>query len=447
MTSEEILVSSPIGRGHPMEVSPPRPFDPSLLPSNSSTEFNYAYSIFHPWESEATPTTNAPPSDLSGSEETSAAFDRVSSTRPNTGTAVDVVALDWTRARARSGTRAAVFEQRFRKTPSDALETRHVPPTSPTSNMDRFGISGLCATVIHGKAEEERLSGALKIPGLDTEEVATAAAETTRRPRQAGLVQPIVLVEWYFAGRSWDDIPRDTEDLQLQLSSHNIISPKGTPYQEPRIHPDDTPKSSRVSSRCENTQVATPSIPRNPPTPSTTQAPRAGTGPPLTAALRTAMLSTFLYDTEDVEKTGNKSTDTDKATCDAEIPVKEKSPVASPEPEKAPEKASKRFQWPKRKTARASSGEEGGFDRTFHLYQLQPLPQFRELRSLKLTQMVVSHQADIWLAVWVNLNLKTLTLEMKEEPRCTPQIGSIDCTIIEMGWHRRQQTDGRSFYL
>lgn len=52
----------------------------------------------------------------------------------------------------------------------------------------------------------------------------------------------------------------------------------------------------------------------------------------------------------------------------------------------------------------------------FPLEDLEPLCNFRQLRSLKITGMMESYQKYIWQAVWRNPHLKELTLEMALEP-------------------------------
>jgi hypothetical protein len=50
------------------------------------------------------------------------------------------------------------------------------------------------------------------------------------------------------------------------------------------------------------------------------------------------------------------------------------------------------------------------------LEDLEPLCNFRQLRSLKITGMMESYQKYIWQAVWLNPHLRELTLEMALEP-------------------------------
>lgn len=52
----------------------------------------------------------------------------------------------------------------------------------------------------------------------------------------------------------------------------------------------------------------------------------------------------------------------------------------------------------------------------FPLEDLEPLCNFRQLRSLKITGMMESYQKYIWQAVWLNPHLRELTMEMALEP-------------------------------
>ena len=51
----------------------------------------------------------------------------------------------------------------------------------------------------------------------------------------------------------------------------------------------------------------------------------------------------------------------------------------------------------------------------FPLHDLSPLCLYRDLRTLKITGMMQSYQAYIWLVVWLNPQLTDLTLEMAGE--------------------------------
>lgn len=52
----------------------------------------------------------------------------------------------------------------------------------------------------------------------------------------------------------------------------------------------------------------------------------------------------------------------------------------------------------------------------FPVEDLEPLCNFRQLRSLKITGMMESYQKYIWQAVWLNPHLRELALEMALEP-------------------------------
>lgn len=63
------------------------------------------------------------------------------------------------------------------------------------------------------------------------------------------------------------------------------------------------------------------------------------------------------------------------------------------------------------------------------LYWLSPL---RHLRRLKLTGMTRSYQREIWRAVWLNPELKYLTLEMEERPLLNE--GMKNAVVIQEDW-------------
>lgn len=66
--------------------------------------------------------------------------------------------------------------------------------------------------------------------------------------------------------------------------------------------------------------------------------------------------------------------------------------------------------------------------------ELEPLCQFRGLRSLKLVGMMQSYQSSIWKAVWLNLNLAELELGMALEPEILSRTRYAEWGLIQEGW-------------
>lgn len=72
--------------------------------------------------------------------------------------------------------------------------------------------------------------------------------------------------------------------------------------------------------------------------------------------------------------------------------------------------------------------------------ELEPLCQFRGLRSLKLVGMMKSYQSCIWKAVWLNLNLAELELGMVLEPEVLSRTRYAQWALIEEGWIMHERT-------
>ncbi len=94
--------------------------------------------------------------------------------------------------------------------------------------------------------------------------------------------------------------------------------------------------------------------------------------------------------------------------------------------------------WPK-------AGSETRDGEAFPLEDLEPLCEFRQLRSLKLTGMLDSYQKYIWQAAWLNPNLEELALEMCLEPSIRSD-HSKDWPTIKGNWRMKRLTDIKSDY-
>ena len=94
--------------------------------------------------------------------------------------------------------------------------------------------------------------------------------------------------------------------------------------------------------------------------------------------------------------------------------------------------------WPKVQ-AEPSEGD------VFPLEDLEPLCEFRQLRSLKITGMVESYQKYIWQAAWLNPYLKELTLEMALEPNIRKAQDKAWPTI-KGGWRLQKLDDIKTSY-
>ena len=82
---------------------------------------------------------------------------------------------------------------------------------------------------------------------------------------------------------------------------------------------------------------------------------------------------------------------------------------------------------------------------TFPLEDLEPLCNFHQLRSLKITGMLDSYQKYIWQAVWLNPNLKELTLEMALEPSIRRNHDK-DWPTIQGSWQLKKLSDVKGSY-
>lgn len=80
------------------------------------------------------------------------------------------------------------------------------------------------------------------------------------------------------------------------------------------------------------------------------------------------------------------------------------------------------------------SGEETNGPSRLNIIELEPLCQFRCLRSLRITGMLQSYQAFIWQAAWLNLDLEELSLEMGLEPEIDSTVHRAQWKSIKDGW-------------
>lgn len=80
------------------------------------------------------------------------------------------------------------------------------------------------------------------------------------------------------------------------------------------------------------------------------------------------------------------------------------------------------------------------------LSELEPLCQFRNLRSLKLVGMMQSYQPYIWQAVWLNVNLIELELGMALEPEILSRTRYAQWNLIQEGWTMDQKNTGEPVY-
>ncbi|CAG7929733.1 unnamed protein product [Penicillium olsonii] len=435
-TSRFIELISPISRNHSTEVSPNPPSDASLLQRILLTDFGRAIAAFDTPPLMAAPESRSSASARSASEEISSTFDRVS-----TPTDIQTAALKQSSYQIRHSKETA----HIRTAPWSKIDPIVEDfPKSPTSPGQTLSLVSLTENELLGETGEENLEQISPTTQELTPE--EAGIEFDRRLSQPGFAHPLVLIEWYYTGHTWDDISRDMEQLQLQLSSHNIIAPDGTLSRQARflqeiMHQEEQTLSIEGLYAAQGLSFPFSQRTRTPRTPRT---PRTGIeSPSLTRALEVALSSLFDVPEEPASDIEEDSDDAVDATIDVDL-GQNKDLTASP----SSTRSSNKWQWPKRESAVPSpSNTDGEYDRTFHLQQLKPLPEFRRLRSLKLTEMVESHQPDIWLAVWVNFNLETLVLEMKNRPRCKTQIGSTICVNIGPGWVRSHQFEGKEVYL
>jgi hypothetical protein len=82
----------------------------------------------------------------------------------------------------------------------------------------------------------------------------------------------------------------------------------------------------------------------------------------------------------------------------------------------------------------------------FPFGEMQPLCEFRHLRSLQLNGMLQSYQKYIWQTCWLNPGLEELTLEMALEPTMHEPY-SQHCPVIENGWEMKSEEEGSMEYL
>jgi hypothetical protein len=355
-------------------------------------------------------------------------------------------------------------------------ETPTSPPPSPKAGTLSF-LEMLKNQFIYGnQAAEESVETISTSPASPSGEHADAtAAEAARRGLFPGNERVFCLIEWYYTGHSWDDISRDTEVLQLQLSSENIISPTGTAAVKHREDPipkdNKTPKSARPSSLVSSaSSSASSSVVGQSGTPNLSEA-DVDSGvdvgldsATLGAALKSAIESTFgSISLPTTPKAVKEARDKDKSpvsTIKSPFAItkdKGNAPITGKahDEEKADQEGSPkefeemelavRWKWPERKSS--IEYENDGFDIDFHANQLLPLPEFRRLHTLQLTGMLGSHQPDIWLACWVNPNLRSLILEMKHRPRVYDEVGSFKPKWIGGNWTSQYITSGQKNYL
>ncbi|KAI9870365.1 MAG: hypothetical protein M1830_004337, partial [Pleopsidium flavum] len=81
----------------------------------------------------------------------------------------------------------------------------------------------------------------------------------------------------------------------------------------------------------------------------------------------------------------------------------------------------------------------------FPLEDLEPICNFRRLRSLKITGMMQSYQKYIWQAAWLCPNLKELALEMALEP-CIRSDHDKDWPTIKGKWQMKKLEDVKASY-
>lgn len=80
------------------------------------------------------------------------------------------------------------------------------------------------------------------------------------------------------------------------------------------------------------------------------------------------------------------------------------------------------------------------------LAEMQPLCQFRCLRSLKIVGMMQSYQTYIWQAAWLNLNLTELELGMALEPEIIDHTRCAQWRLIQEGWSMDQRKTADPVY-
>jgi len=83
---------------------------------------------------------------------------------------------------------------------------------------------------------------------------------------------------------------------------------------------------------------------------------------------------------------------------------------------------------------------------TFDLVEMEPLCQFRNLRSLKIVGMMQSYQPYIWQAAWLNLDLDELELGMVLKPEITSVAHGGQWKLIQEGWKMDEKTTAEPVY-
>ena len=344
------------------------------------------------------------------------------------------------------------------------------PPPSPTSSTLSLREMIVNQVVVGGQAVEKLVSASpASPPGENTDPIAVQAA---RRALWPGYESPLCLIEWFYTGHSWDDISRDTEVLQMQLSSENIISPTGAPAAKHRKvatpKDDTTPTPSRPASPVSSDSSSDSSTAGPSGAPDLTESGvDSGTDnginlDALSLALKAAIESSFrsvsLPTTpkaaKEARNKGTSSVSTPESPITStedkgEAPIKGKArnDGKSPDGSKAP---SVKWKWPERKSSlpkKKTENVDDGLDLEFHTNQLLPLPEFRRLHTLRLTDMLGSHQPDIWLACWVNVHLEILVLEMKHRPSVYAEVGHFKPKWISGDWSYKYKMSGRTVYL
>ncbi len=71
------------------------------------------------------------------------------------------------------------------------------------------------------------------------------------------------------------------------------------------------------------------------------------------------------------------------------------------------------------------------------IHDLSPLLLFRQLRSLKITSIMKAYQRQIWKAVWLNPQLRELTLETAIKPAIN-SVKHPDWVEIEGDWKSKK---------
>ncbi|KAF7586919.1 hypothetical protein BBP40_008028, partial [Aspergillus hancockii] len=89
--------------------------------------------------------------------------------------------------------------------------------------------------------------------------------------------------------------------------------------------------------------------------------------------------------------------------------------------------------------------EEESKETDLPIHELNPLPSFRNLHTLKLVGMTQSYQAQIWTTCWLNPALETLELGMALPPTLRPN-GHYRWPCIRGGWELTKDNYRRPVY-